>query len=81
MRFGGRPWTNSAPASTGAGQPGSRSVSMRPPDARPRLQHRHAQPRLDEAVRGLQAGDAGADDDDVRVEVGSSWHGGKHARG
>ena len=45
-------------------------------DARPRLDDDDAQARAHQAARRLQAGDAGADDDDVGVAVSSSGHGG-----
>jgi len=55
MRFGGRPCTNSAPTSTGAGQPGSRRVVDAAADARARFEHDHAQPRPHEPASRFQA--------------------------
>ena len=49
-----------------------------PADARPRLEHDHAQPRLHQAAGRFQASHARADDDDVRVARvtrGSTGHG------
>ena len=64
---GGRPCTNSAPPSTGSGQPPGRCVSMRPPTRARASTTMHRQPRAPQPPRGLQAGDPRSDDDHIGV--------------